>query len=171
MISSGRQGQGHQGGDPVAGLQAQRRLRPHLVDDADQHAAGARDRVLHLAASRDDLEHLPAYGRAVAVVLGGELAERRGVQVEPLDPQPHLVRADRRGGVQPLGGLRQGAGRGQHAVQAHRRGGHEAVLPVRGRSGGNPTVWRWYDRNISRTLATRREKHALFPRPTTVPPA
>jgi hypothetical protein len=32
-------------------------------------------------------------------------------------------------------------------------------------------VWRWYDRNISRTLAIRREKHAPFPRPTTVPPA
>ena len=40
--------------------EAERRLRADLVDRADQHAAGAGDRVLHLAAGGDDVEHLGA---------------------------------------------------------------------------------------------------------------
>ena len=117
-----RQRQRHQRRDPVADPQPQRRLRADLVDDADQHAAGAGDRVLHLAAGGHDLEHLAAHGVAVTAVLGRQLAERRGVEVEPLDPDPDLVGADLGAGVQPLGGLRQRAGRREHPVQADGRG-------------------------------------------------
>ena len=75
------QGQRDQGRDPVARPQPQRRVRADLVDDADEHAAGAGDRVLHLAARRDDLQHLRRGRRAVAVVLGRRAAgttRRRG---------------------------------------------------------------------------------------------
>ena len=45
------EGEGDQRGHPVARrTQPQRRLRPDGVHDADEHAAGAGDRVLHLAA-------------------------------------------------------------------------------------------------------------------------
>ena len=91
---------------------------PDRVDDADQHAAGAGHRVLHLAALGDDLEDRGAHGRAVAAVRLGQLAERGGVEVQPLDGDAHLVRADRRVGVQPPGRLRQHAGRLEHPVHA-----------------------------------------------------
>ena len=45
------EGQRHQRGDPVAGLEPQRRGRADLVDGADEHAARAGDRVVHLAAA------------------------------------------------------------------------------------------------------------------------
>ncbi len=74
--------------------------------------------VLHLAAGGDDVEHRGADRVAVAVVGALELAERRGVEVEPLDPDPDLVGPQLAAGVEPLGGLRQHAGRREHAVQA-----------------------------------------------------
>ncbi len=57
---------------------------------------------------------------AVAAVLGLELAEGGGVEVEALDAHPHLVVADRRVGVEPLGRLGQHAHRLQHPVHADR---------------------------------------------------
>ena len=60
--------QRHQAGDPVADREPEGRLRPDLVDDADQHPARTRDRVLHLAALRDDREHLRPDRLAVAGV-------------------------------------------------------------------------------------------------------
>jgi hypothetical protein len=58
-----------------------------------------------------------------------ELAERRGVEVEPLDPDPDLVGPQLLAGVEPLGRLRQ----------------HDAVVedPVQTRSG------RWRARSFS----------------------
>jgi hypothetical protein len=115
-----RQRQRDQRGDPVALLDAERRVRADLLDRADQHAARTGDGVLHLAALGDD----PQYGLldrlAVAVVLLGQLPVRRGVQVQPLDRDPDLVGPDLRPRIQSLRGLRQHADRFQDAVQADR---------------------------------------------------
>ena len=56
----------------------------------------------------DDVEHR-ARGRAAPspAVGAGELAERRGVEVEPLDAHPHLVGPQLAAGVEALGGLRE----------------------------------------------------------------
>src|SRR4029453_13853318 len=87
---------------------------PDGVDDADEHAAGAGDRVLHLSAAPDDLQDGRAHGLAVAAAGLGELPERSGVKVQSLYRDAHLVRADRRVGVQPVGGLGQHSRRLQH---------------------------------------------------------
>ena len=62
------EGERDQGGDPVARTEAERGLRPDLLDGADEHAAGAGLGVLHLAAGGDDVEHLGADPVAVPVV-------------------------------------------------------------------------------------------------------
>ena len=127
-----RQRQRDQRGDPVADRQPERRLRADLLDGADQHAAGAGDRVLHLAAACATMSSTSARTAvAVAVVLALELAEGRRVEVEPLDPDPHLVGPQLAAGVEPLGRLRQHARRREHAVQADRAAvaGSRAVLP------------------------------------------
>ena len=61
-------------------------------------------------------------GVAVAVdaCLRSELAVRRGVEVEPLDPDPDLVGPELAAGVEPLGGLRQHARSVEDPVQAGR---------------------------------------------------
>ncbi len=64
----------------------------------------------------DDLQDGRADGVAVAAVGLGELAERGGVEVEPLDGDPHLVGPDRGVGVEAPGRLRQDAGRLEHPV-------------------------------------------------------
>ena len=69
---------------------------------------------------RDDLEDRGADRVAVAVVGALELAERRGVEVEPLDAHPDLVGPQVATGVETLGGLRQHAGRLEDPVQADR---------------------------------------------------
>ena len=126
-----REGQRDQRGDPVADGQAERRLRADLLDGADEHAAGAGLGVLHLAAGGDDLEHLGADPRRPSPrVLALELAVRRGVEVEPLDPDPDLVGPQLAAGVEPLGGLGQPHGVVQHPVQAGRiavHGPHHVV--------------------------------------------
>ena len=98
------------------------RLRADLLDGADEHAAGAGHGVLHLAARGDDVEHLGAYGGAVGLavlrVRALELAERRGVEVEPLDADPDLVGPQLGAGVEALGGLRQHDTVVEDAVQA-----------------------------------------------------
>ncbi len=101
------QGQRDQGGDPVAGAQAQRRVGTDLVHRADEHAAGAGDRVVHLAPLCDDLAYVAAHRRAVPAVGLAQLAEARRVQIQPLHRHPHLVGADVRMRVQPPCGLRQ----------------------------------------------------------------
>ena len=85
------QAQGDQGGDPVTNGQPEGGLGADLLDGPDQHPPGAGDRVLHLAAGGDDLEHLTAYGVAVVAMLALHLAERRGVEVQGLDPDPDLT--------------------------------------------------------------------------------
>ena len=84
---------------------------------------------MHLAAAADDLEDLGPHRGAVAAVLLRELAERGGVEVEPLHPDPDLVVTDRRVGVQPLGGLGQRTQRLEHAVHAHRITRHAPHSP------------------------------------------
>ena len=86
------QGERDQRGDPVAHRQAQRRLRADLLDGADEHPARAGLRVLHLAARGDDVEHRARTASpSPSTWVPLELAERRRVQVEPLDADPHLV--------------------------------------------------------------------------------
>ena len=68
---------------------------PDLVDHAGEHAAGPGDRVLHLAAAGDDAEHRgPHRPRPSPPVASRELAERRGVQVQPVHRDPDLVRPE-----------------------------------------------------------------------------
>ena len=110
-ITSGVRRQRDQGRDPVADCEAERRLGPDLLHGADQHAARAGHGVLHLPALGDDRQHLAAYGVAVHHVVVGvlalELAERRGVEVEGLDPDPHLVGPQLAPGVEAERCLRQ----------------------------------------------------------------
>ena len=94
---------------------------PDLGDRADQHPARPGDRVLHLPAGGDDVEHLGAHGIPVAPVLLGQLAVRRGVEVERLDGDEHLVGPQLGRGVDDPRRLRErrpgGVG---HPVQADR---------------------------------------------------
>ena len=102
------EGQRDEGGHPLADGEAERRLRPDGVDDADEHAAGPGDRVLHLAAGpRRCPGRRPGRPRRRRRMRLRQLPERGGVEVEPLDGDAHLVRPDRRVGVQPAGRLRQ----------------------------------------------------------------
>jgi len=116
----GGQREGDQGGDALAGVEAERRVGADLLDGAGQHAAGAGDGVLHLAAGGDDLEHgRPDLVRVAAVGLA-DLAVGGGVQVQPVHPDPDLIGGDRATGVKLPGRLRQDAGRVQDAVQPER---------------------------------------------------
>ena len=96
-----------QRGDAQAGAQAERGLRARLGDDAGKHAARAGHRVVHLAAPADGAEHGCAH--RVRGPAGGlaDLAERRGVEVKPLDVDADLVGLDPRIGVEPPRGLGQ----------------------------------------------------------------
>ncbi len=115
----GRQREADQRRDPVARLQPERRRRPDLQDRAEQHAARAGDRVLHLAALGDDVQHsLP--DRVTIAVLLPELPERRRVQVEPLDRDDHLVGRGDRVRVEPPRLLGQHTSRLEDAVQSVR---------------------------------------------------
>ena len=76
-----RQRERHERGHPVPHREAERALRSDLGDRAHEHAARPGDRVLHLAAGRDDVEDLGPDRVAVTVVLLGQLAvptPRRG---------------------------------------------------------------------------------------------
>ena len=80
----GGQGQGHQGGDLVAHLQVDLALEilADGLDGADEHAAGAGDGVLHLAALVHDVQnHLLGTGQ---ILLAGlvDLGEGGGVNVQ-----------------------------------------------------------------------------------------
>ena len=143
-----RQGQRHQGRDPVADREAERGRLPHLLDGADQHAARAGDGVLHLAAARRRSRAPRARTASpVAVVRALELAERGGVEVEPLDPDPDLVGPQLAAGVEPLGGLRQHHPLVEHPVQA--RSDHsptpvsQSVLRRSHRLSANPPAREW----------------------------
>ena len=125
----------HERRDPVPHREAEGRVGADLGHGADEHAAGPRHGVLHLAALGDDREHLGADGIAVARVLLGELAEGRRVEVEGLDVDPHLVGPQLRAGVEDAGGLGQRRPGGvEHPVQptGERRGGaHKNLLTMR----------------------------------------
>ena len=84
---------------------------------------------------RDDLEDLGAGCASPSPpCLVAELAEGRGVEVQPFDAHPHLVRPQP-GRVEPPGRLRQHAGGLEHPVQSDRRG-----LSCRHR--GSASSWR-----------------------------
>ena len=120
------QRQRHQGRDTVALPNAERRLRAGLVDNTDEHAAGAGDRVLHLAAGPDDVQDRAADRRTVTAVRLGQLAVRRGVQVQALDRDADLVGPDLGTRVEFLRRLRQHAGRREYTVQSYRARRHRA---------------------------------------------
>jgi hypothetical protein len=107
--------------DPIPRLHTEGRIRADLVDDTDEHAAGSRHRVLHLAALADDAEHGPLDRLAVVILSLGQLPVGGGVEIQPLDRDPHLVRPQLRGRVQPGRGLRQHAGGLDHAMQSDGR--------------------------------------------------
>ena len=92
--------------------------------------------VLHLAAARRRSSSTAARTASPSTRRRGvgalELAERRGVEVEPLDPDPHLVGPQLAAGVEALGGLGQHQRAVEHPVQAGRialTAGHDNVPP------------------------------------------
>ena len=121
-VGDGQRGQAErdQGGDPVPGGQAERRVRARLVDHPGQHPAGPGHRVLHLAPVSDNLQHRGPHRLRAAAGSLPQLAERRGIQIQPLHPHPDLVRPDGRAVVQLPGRLRQHTGGLDHPVQAER---------------------------------------------------
>ena len=150
-----RERERHERRHPVPHREPERALRPDLGDRADEHAARPGDRVLHLAAGRDDVEHLGADRVPVAVVLLGQLAEGRRVEVERLDVDPHLVRPDLRPRVEagsPPAAARPGVpGRGA-ARGATGRGSTQILL--------SQSV---SDRRISGLLVVSRGRSPCYP--------
>ena len=122
-------------------VQAERGLLPHLLDGADEHAAGAGLGVLHLAAGGDD-RRAPRRAarrrrRRRRGVLALELAVRRRVEVELLHADPHLVGPQLAPRVEPLGRL------GQHDPVVE-----DPVQPGRDRSARE--VWAAYPSSCAR---------------------
>ena len=124
------EGQADEGGDAVADRQAEGGLGTDLLDRADEHAAGAGDGIVHLAAGGDDVEHLGAHLVPVVRVLALELAEGRGVEVELLHPDADLVGPQLGAGVEPLGGLREHDRVVEDPVQASGIAGRVAEHPL-----------------------------------------
>ena len=116
------EGEGDEGGHAVPDCETERGLWTDLLHGADEHAAAAGHGVLHLAAGGDDVEDLGAdrfaVDPAVVGVLLGELPVGRGIEVERLDGDAHLVRPEGRVGVDDAGGLREGARGFDHPVDA-----------------------------------------------------
>jgi hypothetical protein len=112
-----RERQRDQGGDPVTGVQPERRVGADRLDGADEHAAGAGDRIVHLPPFGNDPDHLGADGVAVAAVSVVEVAETGRVQVEALHRHPCLVGGYLGAVVQPPRRLRQHPGGFQDPVQ------------------------------------------------------
>ena len=141
-------------------------LGADLLDDADEHAARAGDRVLHLARGSAMISRTSArIGVAVARVLVEQLTEARGVEVEPLDPDPDLVGLQRRVGVEAMGGLgRTPAGSrtrcsptgeegrvGHRGILSRTSGEHAGDLPVNGWLNGKVSAYpRRHDRAARR---------------------
>jgi len=72
----------------------------------------------------------PAAAHGVAIGVGAlQLAERRGVEVEPLDADPQLVGPQLLAGVQPLGRLRQHDAVVEDTVQPRRIARTHEVSP------------------------------------------
>jgi len=113
----GGEGEGDQGGDALAGFEAQRGPGAYLVDRAGEHAAGAGDGILHLAPGGDDVQDRGADLVRVADVGLADLPVGGGVQVQAVHPDPDLVGGEGRAGVEAPGGLRQHARRLGHPVQ------------------------------------------------------
>ena len=93
--------------DPVPWRQPERRAAARLLDHPGEHPAGAGDRVVHLAAAGDDLQDRGPDRVRVVVAGLAQLPERCRVEVQPVHPDPHLVRPDSRARIQPPGRLRQ----------------------------------------------------------------
>ena len=111
------------------------------------------------------VEHLGADRVAVAVVLALELAERGGVQVEPLHAHPHLVGPQLAAGVEPLGGLGQHAGRrrGPGAARSDRcdlTSRHATSLFLHDRAFDRKfAAWHWTCRMLSSYSGRERASH------------
>ena len=148
------EGQRDEGGHPLPDRQPERRLRSDGVDDADEHAAGSGDRVLHLAAGPHDVQDGRADGVAVAAAGLGELPEGGGVEVQPLDRDAHLVGGDRRVGVEPQRRLGQDTRRLEHPV--HPEGAFcrpcTLSLPSHPFDAEEPSVPSRYRRRFSRKV-------------------
>ncbi len=115
-----REGEGDEGGDLLAGFEAERGAGADGVDGADEHAAGAGDGVVHLAAALDDGEHFGPDRLAVAAVGGVELPVGGRVEVEALDADADLVVGDLGVGVEPVGRLWQRSGGADDSVRSDR---------------------------------------------------
>ena len=102
-------------------------LGSHLSDAADEHAARTGHRVMHLPASADDVGHAGGDALRIAFRLLRELAEARGVHVQPLDLDGQLVGPQRKVRIEHLRLLRQRA-----------FGAHHPAEPVRVTHSGRP---------------------------------
>ncbi len=130
--------------------QAQRGTGTDRVHGADQHAARAGDRIVHLAATGDDLQHLGfdrgGVGLAGHGVLFRQLPEARGVEVEPLDPRsaprPARSPAGCPAGTQPVAVHRP----------ARRRGAARPGTPRPAGSGRRPNLAPGYRRTCDPLL-------------------
>ena len=114
----GGQGQGDQRGNLIAHLQVDLTLQilADLLDRTDEHAAGAGDGVLHLAALVDDIQdHLLGLAQVLAAGLIN-LGKGGGVDVQGGDVTEDLVGVALHGIVDLLGGLGHKALGLNHAV-------------------------------------------------------
>ena len=110
---------------------------PDGRDLAEQHAARARDGVLHLAALAHDPGDLVADRLARRGLGLAELPERGGVDRERAHRDGDLVLERARRRVEPAGQLRQDARRIERAVEPERMGRrHRAGVTARGRRCG-----------------------------------
>ena len=122
-ITSGVSVRRHQGGDPVPHREARAgdsgptsSTVPTSMPPDPVSGFCILPRVGH------DVEHLGADGRPVLAVRALELAERRGVEVQPLDPDPDLVGPELAAGVQAVAPPAAGppAGPGPGATRSDR---------------------------------------------------
>ena len=139
MISQRGEGERDEGGDRGRRPRARAAsCRPDLLDDADEHAAGPGDRVLHLAAgARRCRAPRRAPRRRPRRACRASCRKRRGVEVEPLDPHPDLAVDElggrRRAARPPAAGRRAARARGAAPPVEVRSSREDPSVPVRQR--------------------------------------
>ena len=115
-----RQRERDQRGDAVAHgeVVGGRVARADLPDPADEHAARAGDRVVHLAALPDDAGHLLADAGRVAPTASEICLKQAESMLSASTSMDELVVAERQVRVEPVGALGEHAGGGDHAPQS-----------------------------------------------------